>query len=174
MRRKIFTYAIIAISSILALGCEKISSDGKVELYLLDSYKTVREHSCQIDETTVKTKANPLISYDDFISYDPITHEFLISDKAAKAIINDTEKSVDLIAFAVKADGNIVYTGYFWPLYLSSTCDWVYIDPILTSFDNKMEVCLGYPGPMPGQAIPDKRNDSRIIKIFKRDHKLVE
>ena len=173
MRRKIFTYAIITFFSIMALGCEKVSSDGKVELYLLDSYKTVREHSCQIDETTVKTKANPLISYDDFISYDPLTHEFLLSDRTVK-VINNTEQSVHGIAFAIKANGEIIYTGYFWPLYLSSTCDWVYIDPILTSFDNKMEVCLGYPGPIPEQAIPDKRNDSRIIKIFKGDHKLVE
>ncbi|NLB67523.1 MAG: hypothetical protein GX798_03575 [Bacteroidales bacterium] len=173
MRRKIFTYAIITFFSIMALGCEKVSSDGKVELYLLDSYKTVREHSCQIDETTVKTKANPLISYDDFISYDPLTHEFLLSDRTVK-VINNTEQSVHGIAFAIKANGEIIYTGYFWPSYSSATCDWVYIDPIMTSFDNKMEVCLGYPGPMPGQEIPDKRNDSRIIKIFKRDHKLVE
>ena len=109
MGRKIFTYAIIAIFSILALGCEKVSSDGKVELYLLDSYKTIREHSCQIDETTVKTKANPLISYEDFISYDPDTYEFLLSDRAVKAI-NDEGYSVFGVAFAIKANGELVYT----------------------------------------------------------------
>lgn len=173
MGRKIFTYAIIAIFSILTLGCEKVSSNGKVELYLLDSYSTIGNHSQQIDETTAKTKAKPLISYEDFISYDPDTYEFLLSDRAVKAI-NDEGYSVFGVAFAIKANGELVYTGYLWPSYSSATCDWAYIDPIATSFDNKMEVCLGYPGPMSGQAIPDKRNDPRIIKIFKKDHKLVK
>lgn len=174
MRQKIFTYTIIAIFSFLSFGCEKenVSSDGKVELFLLDSYSKIK-NSCQIDETTVITKANPLISYSDLISYDSRNYEFQISDKAKKAI-NEIEHSVYGVAFAVKANGILIYSGYFWPSLSSASCDWVVIDPIMTSINNKMKVRLGYPGLIQGQVIPDKRNDSRIIEIFEKDNKLIK
>jgi len=174
MRQKIFTYTIIGILSLLSLGCEKVKvdSDGKVELFLLESYSKI-ENSYQIDETTVKTKASPLICYTDFISYDSSDYEFQISDKAKNAI-DKIEHSVHGVAFALKANGILIYSGYFWPGYSSASCDWVVIDPIMTSADNKIKVCLGYPGLIQGQVIPDKRNDSRIIDIFERDNKLIK
>ena len=174
MRQKIFTYAIIGILSFLSFGCEKekVNSDGKVELFLLDSYSMI-DNSYQIDESTVMTKASPLISYSDFISYDSGDYEFQISDKAKNAI-DEVEHSVHGVAFAVKANGTLIYSGYFWPSYSSASCDWVVIDPMMTSVDNKIKVCLGYPGLIQGQVIPDNRNDSRIIEIFKNDNKLID
>jgi len=55
MRQKIFTYVIIGIFSFLTFGCEKdeINSDGKVELYLLESYSKI-DNSFQIDEATIE------------------------------------------------------------------------------------------------------------------------
>ena len=174
MRRKIFTYAIIGILSVLTYGCEKdgINSDGKVELYLLDSYSKI-ENSFQIDEATIKTQTSPLISYTDFISYDSINYTFELSDKA-KNTIKNMEHSVHGVAFAVKANGTLIYSGYFWPSYSSASCDWVVIDPMMSSIDNKIIVSLGYPGLFQGQVIPDKRNDSRIIEIFEYDNKLIK
>jgi len=173
MRQKIFTYVIIGILSFLTFGCEKdeINSDGKVELYLLESYSKI-DNSFQIDETTLKTKTSPLIGYSDFISYDTKNYEFKISDKA-KSAIDNIEHSVHGVAFAVKANGTLIYSGYFWPSYSSASCDWIVIDPMMTSVDNKIKVSLGYPGLIQGQVIQDNRNDSRIIKIFERDNKLV-
>jgi hypothetical protein len=43
---------------------------------------------------------------------------------------------------------------------------------MMVSAVNKMQVRLGYPGLLPGQVIPDKRNDPRIIQVFKQDNKL--
>ena len=174
MKRKIFSYAIIGIFSILIFGCEKdgINSNSKVELYLLDSYSKV-ENSFQIDETTIKTQSFPLISYTDFISYDSTNYTFELSDKAKYAIAN-MEHSVHGVAFAVKANGTLFYSGYLWPSYSSASCDWIVIDPIMTSVGNKMTVSLGYPGLFQGQVIPDNRNDSRIIEIFKNDNKLIK
>ena len=167
MKRKIFSYAIIGIFSILIFGCEKdeINSNSKVELYLLDSYSKV-QNSFQIDETTIKTQASPLISYTDFISYDSTNYTFELSDKAKYAIAN-MEHSVPGVAFAVKANGTLIYSGYFWPSYSSASCDWIVIDPIMTSVGNKITVSLGYPGLFQGQVIPDNRNDSRIIDILR-------
>ena len=115
MRQKIFTYVIIGIFSFLTFGCEKdeINSDGKVELYLLESYSKI-DNSFQIDEATIKTQTSPLISYADFISYDSTNYTFELSDRA-KNMIENMEHSVHGVAFAVKADKTIIYSGYFWP-----------------------------------------------------------
>lgn len=174
MKQKLITYTVIGILSFQLFGCqkEKVDSEGKVELFLLDSYSKF-ENSYQIDEKTVKTKASPLISYSDFISYDSSDYEFQISNKAKNAI-DQVELSVHGVAFAVKANGILIYSGYFWPNYSSASCDCVVIDPIMTSIDNKIKVCLGYPGLIQGQVIPDNRNDSRIIVIFEKDNKLIK
>ena len=174
MRQNIFTYVIIGILSLLIFGCEKdeINSENKVELYLLDSYSTI-DNSFQIDETTIKTKISPLIGYSDFISYDAENYEFEISDKA-KSSIDDMKHSVHGVAFAVKANGTIIYSGYFWPSYSSASCDWIVIDPMMTGVENKIKVSLGYPGLIQGQVIPDNRNNSQIIEIFERDNKLIK
>ena len=174
MRLSRFTHAIIAILTVLPFACERdeIKSDGKVELYLLDAYSKI-DNSFQIDETTIETQASPLISYADFISYDPVNYTFELSDQAQNTIAS-MEHAVHGVAFAVKANGTLIYSGYFWPSYSSASCDWVVIDPLMTSIDNKITVSLGYPGPIQGQVIPDKRNDSRIIKIFESDNKLTE
>ncbi|MGF1637068.1 MAG: hypothetical protein ACFCUU_08350 [Cyclobacteriaceae bacterium] len=161
------------ILGFLTTGCQQdeVTSDGKVELYLLESYAKF-DNSFQIDESTIKTKTAPLIDYADFISYDPKNYEFKISGNARKAIDN-IELAVHGVAFAVMANDTLIYSGYFWPSYSSATCDWIVIDPILISDDNKIKVNLGYPGLFNGQIIPDNRNDSRIIQVFERDNKLV-
>jgi len=37
-----------------------------------------------------------------------------------------------------------------------------------------MHVNLGYPGQIEGAVIPDLHNDDRILRIFRRDGKLVD
>lgn len=174
MKRRIFIYKIIGVFTIITIGCEKdkISSNGKVELYLLESYSSI-ENSFQIDETTIMTEAFPLINYSDFVSYDSTNYTFELSHKA-KNTINNMEHSIEGVAFAVKANGTLIYSGYFWPSYSSATCDWIVIDPIMTSIGNKITVSLGYPGLVQEQVIPDYRNDSRIIEIFDNDNKLID
>jgi hypothetical protein len=172
MRKIFFNYAIIGILGALIFGCERneINSDGKVDLYLLDTYTKI-ENSFQIDEATIKTQASPLINYSDFISYDSSNYTFELTEKA-KNVIKNLEHSVFGVAFTIKANGELIYSGYFWPSYSSATCDWIVIDPLTTIIGNKITVKLGYPGLNQGQTISDKRNDNRIIQIFERDNKL--
>lgn len=175
MKQKFFFCAIIGTLCVFTLGCEKnddTNSDDKVELYLLDTYSKI-ENSSQIDETTIKTQTSPLINYSDFISYDSTNYTFVLSDKA-KNTIKNMELSVSGVAFAIKANETLIYSGYFWPSYSSASCDWIVIDPTMTSVGNKITVRLGYPGLIEGQVIPDKRNDSRIIEIFESDNKLIK
>jgi hypothetical protein len=76
------------------------------------------------------------------------------------------------LAFAIKANDTLVYTGYFWPSYSSVSCDWVVVDPNMTGIGNTMQVSLGYPGLIQGKIIQDKRNDKRIVQILREDRKL--
>lgn len=114
-----------------------------------------------------------MLPYSDFLTYDPNTFSFNISD-AAKETIKKLEHSVHGIAFAIKANNVLIYTGYFWPGYSSASCDWVVIDPMRLNLDNILDVRLGYPGLIEGQVIPDKRNDHRILEIFNSDNKLIK
>lgn len=175
MKQQLFLYAIIGILCLSILGCEKNDNDTnqgeEVQLYLLDSYSTL-DNSRQIDESTVNTKNAPLIKYSDFLSYDSSEYTFELSDEVKEEIYN-LEHSVQGIAFAIKVDDTLIYTGYFWPGYPSASCDWVVIDPMSLGTGNKIIVNLGYPSLIQGQSIIDKRNDIRILSVFERDNKLI-
>ena len=127
MKKYIVFFELIAVFSLTFIACNKNEDlktiSGNVELYLLQSYETV-ENTSQIDESSVITKENPLISYSDFISYDSKNYIFKISDNA-KQSIQDIEFPVYGVAFAIKANNNLVYTGYFWTGYSSASCNWV-------------------------------------------------
>jgi len=172
--KKLSTYFFIAILSVCILGCENDNSTpgAKVEMYLLEAYATTN-NTCQIDDTTVITKKVPLILYADLLTYDPVEYTFELSINAINAI-DGLQHSVNGLAFAITVDNTIIYTGYFWPAYSSASCNWVVIDPLMINMGNKIMITLGYPGPVQGQAIPDKRNDNRIISIFESDHKLIQ
>ena len=177
MKNQIAFFALVAILSLIFISCDKNedskSVSGDVELYLLESYETI-ENTIQIDETTVITKESSIISYSDFISYDSKNYIFKISDNSKNAIEN-LEHSTNGLAFAIKADNKLIYTGYFWPGYSSAMCNWIVIDPTMLSIgNNELKIRLGYPGQVEGTAIPDKRNNEQILDIFRRDNKLIE
>jgi hypothetical protein len=174
--RQIFFTAILLMLNILFAACDKIHEkcvpEGNVNFYLIASFDTI-ENSCQIDESTVITADTPIIEYADLLSYTPREYVFKITDKA-KEIVANLPHSVFGLGFAVKANNTLIYTGYFWPSYSSLACSWVVADPLWTSMNNSLKIELGYPGLMEGVTIPDKRNDNRILDIFRRDDKLIE
>ena len=176
MKRQIIFTALIMMLGFIFIACDKNENtnpkNGSVELFLLDSYKTIGS-TYQIDEKTIVTKSQPLVTYSNFLSYDPSTFTFKISDTAKEAI-KSLEHSVHGIAFAIKANHVLIYTGYFWPSYSSASCDWVVIDPGMLLISNELIVQLGYPGLIEGQIIADKRNDKRILDIFANDDKLIK
>ncbi len=176
MKRPIVFITLFVALTFVFIACGKNENtntgNGHVEIYLLDSFKTIG-YTNQIDEKTIVMKAGPLVAYSDFLSYDPDTYTFKISN-TAREVIKSLEHSVHGLAFAIKANNVLIYTGYFWPGYSSASCDWVVIDPMGLSLDNKLMVELGYPGLMEGQVILDRRNDQRILDIFAGDDKLIK
>ena len=158
----------------LFASCKKDVEDvpGEVEFYLLDSYETVNE-TPEIDPGSVVLAEDPLLVYADLKSYNADEYYFKVTDKARETI-EGMVHSVSGIAFAVTANEEVVYTAYFVPSYSSASVQWIVIDPVFWHFTNRMHVKLGYPGQFEGSVIPDLRNDERILKIFRRDRKLVE
>lgn len=172
MDKKRILASVITLSCLILSGCSKISgsSEEKVELYLLESYKA-GENTYMIVENTVKTESYPLISYNDFLYYDQQKCAFGLSDAAASRI-EHMKHSVHGVPFVITADREIVYSGYLWPSYSSASCDWIVADPFTAIYTKELTIRLGYPGLFPGVVIPDKRNDKRIIDIFRNDNKL--
>ena len=68
----------------------------------------------QIDESSVITESTPLLTYADFLSYNSSTRTFEISENGILKVKN-LSHSTHGIAFAIKADRELVYSGYFWP-----------------------------------------------------------
>ncbi len=177
MRNILLSFYCGLMILMLITGCDKneilLHSDGKVELYLIESFSRI-ENSFQIDENSVVLSDTPFVHYEDFVSYDPKEYIFELS----KSVIESIEKQENIVdglafaAFAIKANDALIYTGYFWPGYSSTSCDCIYIDPIMLKINSSLRVNLGYPGLIQGQFIEDNRNDERLIKIFKRDKKL--
>lgn len=174
MKRIRFIFVFIALV-LIAFSCNKNDKDvvtgEKVELYLIASFSTIEGSQQKIDENSVVTQNNPLIYYTDLLSYNPNDYTFKLTDKAVAAI-NNVEHSVWGVPFAIKADNEVVYTGYFWPNISSASCNWIVIDPMMIDMKNEIKVKIGYPGPFEDLPVPDKRNDERIIRILKADNKL--
>ena len=146
--------------------------DGEgVNFYLLEKYET--NQGCEIDENLIELSEDPIIPYVDIIAYNSIEYKFQFSEKAQK-IVGQMDHSVLGVPFAIAEGKELIYTGYFWPAYSSASCDWITIDPMSIEYSGEAIMSLGYPGLLPGHSIPDKRNDARILEIFRRDGKLIE
>lgn len=156
------------------LSCEKETVDlpGDVEFYLLDFYETL-DSTPEIDLSTLVLAELPLLTYPEMKSYNSRNYFFKLTGEGRDKI-EGMEHSVGGVAFAVTANEEVVYTGYFVPSYSSLAIQWIVIDPLFWHLTNRMYVNLGYPGLFEGSAIPDLRNDERILEIFRRDGKLAE
>lgn len=155
----------------LFLGsCSKYNTDinGDVEIYILSTYQT-RDPGSAILIDGMELSRSPIISYDELLKYNSRTYQFSVPTST----IDKLEDKFGS-AFAITINKEVIYTGYFWAAYSSSTVDWVTIDILGGLRKDRLEVSLGYPGMMIEWDIPDKRNDRRILSVFARDGKLID
>ena len=165
---------LVLVFAVSAMACGKLEDnpEGGVEIFLLDSFElTGGEYSCAIEEGAVVPAPDPLVPYSGFRYYDSSAHAFKLTGAYRDTIANHGFP-VSPTAFGVYANGELVYTGYFIPAYSSVACAWVTIDPLFVESNGRLDVKLGYPGSIEGVEIPDRRNDPRILGIFKRDGNL--
>jgi hypothetical protein len=143
---------------------------GPVEIYRISTYE-IASGTHQIDEGSVVTFDSPLIRYADIRAYDATNYFFEISDQARSTLL-DPSFAQPGIPFALKAGGRIIYTGYFWWSYSSSSCDWIVADLTFLHTDKILKINLGYPGITDNIQIPDRRNDPALLQILRNDGKL--
>ncbi|AXP81613.1 hypothetical protein CJ739_2540 [Mariniflexile rhizosphaerae] len=151
---------------------ENFEPSGKsIDFYYITEYQKI-DNTSKIIDSTVVISGTKIIDYSDIISYSSKDYTFTVSDSISDRLNDFENHSVHGVPFALTIEEEVIYTGYFWASYSSMGCDWITIDPLDISGDNELTVRLGYPGMIQGDSIPDKRNDSRLIDILKKDKKL--
>lgn len=165
----VFFLAILYISA-----CEDQElPEHSIDFYAISDYRT-QENSMKIIESSVELSDSVIIPYDDILFYRPELHTFFITEQLSDILSDWENHPLARKPFAVVAGSKIVYTGYFWYGFMSSSCDWLVIDPIDYSGENKLIIQLGYPGLIVGDQIPDHRNDPWLLEILRRNGKLIE
>jgi len=166
---------IISLLVVILAGCEEYQSvrqkGNGIEFYLIKDFQKVGT-SAKIINSTVELSDSVIIYYNEINSYNPDTYTFTITESCADQLNDFKNNHIHGTPFAVTVDKEIIYTGYFWCSFSSSSVDWVTIDPLNYSGKNQLRVSLGYPGLFQGDYIPDNRNDSRILDFLRTDGKL--
>jgi hypothetical protein len=171
MRLILLPLAFLIITSI---SCErkKTMAEGEIQIYLLSDHAS-QEPLWETNERAIILEDIPLIDYTDIYSYDARKHSFKIT-ASAQETFKSPENTLHTRTFALVANHEIIYTGYFWSSLSSAICPWLIIDPLHTGITGELTVQLGYPCLMDGMNIPDRRNDERILSILRHDRKLIE
>ena len=117
------------IASFAFLGCKKDAAP--IEIYL--------------DSSTT-----PIILNDDIVSFNQNESTFIIKAEAAKKLKFDLKEN-----FSLRVGNETVITGTFWPPFLSSLPDGVFI------WASENTLRLGYNDIKTGKV--DTRNDTRLI-----------
>jgi hypothetical protein len=166
---------LMLLSTLFVVSCRENTPDivatstgDVVEIFLLDTYE--KTNYLKINESTITLKSTPLVAYADIVSYDSTNHVLKLTDNGKNAITSLAQSGIRM-AFAVKARGAVIYTGYFWSSIMSSSCDWMVMDILELPTKNQMVVGVEYPNPSNNGT--DRRNDKRIIDVFKGDNKLI-
>jgi hypothetical protein len=169
------TLIILIITASLGLvSCKNNdSNNSKIEIYLLKSYQKINASS-QISTESIVLNDTALIKDSEIYSYNKTNYTFKISENKAKWLNDFQQNKTHGKAFAVTIDKTVIYTGYFWASFSSTSVDWVVIDPLNLSGKNELTVEIGYPGLLPGMSIPDLRNDNRIIDLMSKTNRLLK
>ncbi|NJO88939.1 MAG: hypothetical protein HC831_08270 [Chloroflexia bacterium] len=128
----------------------------------------------RINESSASISDDVLIRYDDIISYNSSTYSFKVNPEIMEDLQSTDGVGYHTKAFAVTIDKEIIYTGYFWYAFSSRICDWFAIDPVLSNNETGLKVSMAYPTNEFRTSDIDKRNDSRILRLLKRDRKLIQ
>lgn len=170
--KRVLLFLIITASLGLISCNENDTNHSKLEIYLLKSYK-MASNSLQITNESLVLNDTALIKDSEIYSYNMTNYTFTIAENKANWLNDFQNNKTHGKAFAVTIDKTVIYTGYFWAAFSSSSVDWVVIDPLNYSGKNQLVVEIGYPGLLPGMSITDLRNDSRIIDLMRKTNRLI-
>ncbi len=119
----------------------------------------------------VEIAEEPVISIEDIITYDALTHEIRLTANGYQHI-SQLEVPVNGKSFLVCLDKSPVYWGAFWVMYSSYSFEGVTIMKPLVEGLDMIKIELGYPTPSFFNG-KDPRNNLEIIKSLKKAGKLI-
>jgi hypothetical protein len=170
MKRILYFLTLIILSTGCSnTDCDCLPFDKQVAFYLLKSPQPAVGFNPDLTNPVLQNK--PFIVFSEIVQYDSATFEFTLK-KAALERIEAIDKPTP---FAVSLNRQIIYTGYFWQFYLSSTCNGILIDSHRTFSKNnniiQLRPCAG-PNPALNLNALAKCNDERLLQVLARAGKL--
>lgn len=154
---------LLGFSSCQEEDCCLLPAGNRVDIVLLDHY-VLRPYSFSEIEAGLPAR-EPFVPYEEIRSYDPQRYTFELHPAALSRIRQITEPT----AYAVMVDDQPIYMGFFWPSFISASCDCLRFDPLATG--DQLQVELGYASPRNLTHL-DRRNDERLLATLQKDGKL--
>jgi hypothetical protein len=165
MKQLLFILTVTAFFT----SCKKDNADAgeTVEIYLLKSFQTLAD-KCQVDPALSVLQDSATIQNQEILAYSKTEHKFKLTGPAIQKI----KALFDKTPFAVTVDKQVVYYGFFKPMFSSSSCDQSITMDLAWASGNEIYLKLGYPAQLPGVTIEDKRNDPTLIATLRKQGKL--
>jgi hypothetical protein len=166
---------IAAFICAILMSCEKNNDVNKTqpgdgfEIYLTEkpySANLETDYST-IDFDTISLSEEPILRYDDLISYDTATHKLTLGISHDSLKIGDT--GVYGKMFVVTVDKKPIYCGFKWTIVSSVPCNWIFIAEPYKELDNlnDNEIVLSYSNEQSKDPRLDKTILDRLVKYGK-------
>lgn len=154
---------LLGFSSCQQEDCCPSPAGERVDIYLLDHY-TLRPYTHSEIDAGIPAR-DPFVYYEEIINYDPQRYAFSLNQAALARIRQITKPT----AYTLLVDDRPIYMGFFWPSFMSASCDCLRIDPLATGDQLKIE--LGYASPRDLTHL-DHRNNELLLTTLQKDGKL--
>ncbi|SFQ05118.1 hypothetical protein [Hymenobacter arizonensis] len=160
---------LILAMAAACVSCKKDNSNSgeTVEVYLLKSYQ-LTAGKCEIDASSAVLEDAAIIQNQEILEYAKTSYQFKLADPA----VQKTKALGDRTPFAVTVDKKVIYYGFFKPGYSSSSCDHSITMDLDWTTGNRISLKLGYPGPLQGVTIEDRRNNPVLLATLNKQGKL--
>jgi len=169
-------FTIATLICMILISCEKNNVENETEpgngfeIYLTEklyAYNFEIDYSI-VDFDTISLIKEPILRYNDLLSYDTATHKLTLGISHDSLKIGDA--GVYGRMFVVTIDKEPIYCGFKWTVISSIPCNWIFIEEPYQDLDNlnDNEIIISYSNE---QSI-DPRLDIRIINRLEKDGKI--
>ncbi|QMU31332.1 hypothetical protein [Adhaeribacter radiodurans] len=158
----------LVVWALLGFSCERETDTNVVKhniaFYTLENQSETGP-GCELDLNTAKEKEK-IISNDEVLSYHAADHYFTLT----AAAINRLKNIKTQTPFYLKVDGQVVYSGFLMPGYLSLAClNVIVMDPL--SYTNNI-IWVRYDYGSTNKPANDFRNNAELLAVLQQQGKL--
>lgn len=169
MKKHVAIFIIMCIMKISACAPQEKQ---EYSIYLLDEDISAISFS-KMDIEEVYLQSTPIISSEDILSYELVSHRIMLTPAAYKRLQRMFLEPVRVtgIPFVVCVSAQRIYAGALWTPLSSISYDGVVILQSFEADGTTIQLSLGYPGPDAFTG-SDPRSDPRILRALEQAEKL--